>query len=66
MDRRLYLLCEEYTKIFELVYTLIKLDLSNHERLTLFRLSQERLTLLENEMFDYFIEKDYDQLNKKQ
>lgn len=63
MDRTLYQLCEEYTRIYELIYTLLEVDLKNSERLTLFRLSQERLLLLENEIFESLIEKDYK--NKK-
>lgn len=58
MDRRLYLLCEEYTRKTELIYTLTEIDMENRERLRLFRLTQDRLELLEKELFDILVELD--------
>ena len=58
MDKTLYLLCKEYTRTYDLIHTLLELDLDNHERLVLFRLCQERLTLLEKDIFDNLIAKE--------
>ena len=59
MDKELYVLCSEYVQTMDLIYTLLKVDMENHTRLRLFRLSQERLTLLEKEMFDNLVENEF-------
>lgn len=58
MDKIIYQLCKDYVRTYDLLYTLIELNVDNHERLVLFRLCQERLTLLEKELFDTLVEQE--------
>ena len=58
MDRTIYQLCTDYVKTYDLLSTLIQLNIGNHERLVMFRLCQERLTLLEKELFDTLVEQE--------
>lgn len=58
MNRRLYQLCHEYVKCYEVLSCLMAVDGIDGERLKLFRLMQERTENLESEMETCIVEGD--------
>ncbi len=49
MNRRLYLLCQDYVRCYGVLECLISVDGLEAESLKLFRLTKERMEHLENE-----------------
>jgi hypothetical protein len=58
MNRELFLLCQQYVYCFGLIETLINTAGIEAERLKLFRLTQNRMRMLEQEMESCIIVND--------
>ena len=55
MNRKLYLLCQEYIQCYGVLNCLISIDGLETESLKLFRLTKERMQQLENEFVNVIV-----------
>lgn len=58
MNRRLYLLCQEYIQCYGVINCLINIDGLEAESLKLFRLTKERIERLEDEFVKVIVNKE--------
>ena len=58
MNRKLYLLCQEYIQCYGVINCLINIDGLEEESLKLFRLTKERMEQLENEFVNVIVSKE--------
>ena len=58
MNRQLFQLCQQYVYCFGLIETLINTAGIESERLKIFRLTQNRMRMLEEEMEQCIVEND--------
>ena len=61
MNRKLYLLCQEYIQCYGVVNCLINIDGLEKESLKLFRLTKERMEQLENEFVKIIVNTEVNQ-----
>lgn len=58
MNRRLYLLCQDYIKCYGVLECLISVDGLEAESLKLFRLTKDRIERLEEEFVKIVVDKE--------
>ena len=58
MNRKLYLLCQEYIQCYGVLNCLINVDGLEEESLKLFRLTKERMERLEDEFVNVVVSKE--------
>lgn len=60
MNKDLLELCMEYNDVYKVIDCLVNVNGIDSERLTLFRVMKNRLSVLEKDMFNLLVEKDGD------
>ena len=63
MNRKLYLLCQEYIQCYGVLNCLINIDGLETESLKLFRLTKERMEQLENEFVNVIVSNEVENDN---
>ena len=61
MNRKLYLLCQEYIQCYGVLNCLINIDGLEEESLKLFRLTKESMEQMENESVKIIVNNDVNQ-----